>query len=50
MFPKYIINWVVVLNVRVMGIVYDATHQWLRGSCAKCIQIVVVVVKDSVQS
>jgi len=44
------ISWVVVLDGRTMGVVYDETHQWLFGSCVKFNQTAVVVVKDSVRS
>jgi len=42
-------RWVVVLDGRVMGVVYDDTHQWLFGSCVKFSQTAVVVWKDSVR-
>jgi len=40
----------VVFDDRVMGVVYDDTHQWLLGSCVKFSQTAVVVVKDSVRN
>jgi len=50
LFPKCIISSVGVLDGQVMGIVYDDTHQWLFGSCVKCIQTAIGVVKDSDRS
>jgi len=44
------INWVVGFDGRVMGVVYDDTHQWLTGSCVKFSQTAVLVVKGSVRS
>jgi len=44
------ISWVVGFDGRVMGFVYDDTHQWLLGSCVKFSQIDVLVVKGSVRS
>jgi len=41
-------SWVVVFDGRVMGVVYDDTHQWLLGSCVNFSNTAVVVVKDSV--
>jgi len=29
------ISWAVGFDGRVMGVVYDDTHQWLLGSCVK---------------
>jgi len=40
------ISWVVGFDDRVMGDVYDDTHQWLLGSCVKFSKTAVVVVKD----
>jgi len=44
------ISWVVGFDGRVMGVVYDDTHQWLLGSCVKFCQTAVLVVKGSVRS
>jgi len=39
-----------VLDGRIMGFVYDDTHQWFLRSCVKFNQTAVVVVKGSVRS
>jgi len=44
------ISWIVSFDGQVMGVVYDDTHQWLRGSCVKFSQTAVLVVKGSVRS
>jgi len=44
------ISWVVGFHRRVMGVVYDDTHQWLLGSCVKFSPTAVLVVKGSVRS
>jgi len=41
-FPKCTISWVVGFVGRVMGVVYDDTHQWLLGFCVKFHQTAVV--------
>jgi len=41
--------WVVYLDGRVMGVVYDDKHQ-LHGSCVKFSQTAVLVVKSSARS
>jgi len=42
-------SWVFGFDGRVMGVVYDDTHQWLFGSCVKFSQTTVLVVKGSVR-
>jgi len=44
------ISRIVVLDRRVMRIVYDDTHRGSSRSCVKFNQTAVVVVKDSVRS
>jgi len=48
MFPKCMISWIVGFDGRVMGVVYDDTHQWLLGSCVRFSQTAALVVKGSV--
>jgi len=44
------ISWVVGFDGRVMGVIYDDTHQWLLGSFVKFSQTAVLLVKGSVRS
>jgi len=44
------ISWVVGFDTRVMGVVYEETHQRLLGSCVKFSQAAVLAVKGSIRS
>jgi len=44
------ISWIVGFDGRVMGVVYDDTHQWLLESCVIFSHTTVLMVKGSVRS